>query len=105
MFWPAASPVSYRKLTWTMLPISFGSMDTSLAWRLTLVVCSRISATWSRIQFTNSSAPRMSDSTNRGTRIIRCCTTRVVTPPDWEIARAPRVAEATSAPSVVANGA
>ena len=42
---------------------------------------------------------------NTGTRIMRWPVTRVVTPPEREMAVAPRVAEATSAPSLVASGA
>ena len=47
----------------------------------------------------------MSLKVKAGTRIMRWPNTRVVTPPERDKAVAPRVAEATNAPSVVARGA
>ena len=105
MFWPAASPVSYTKRKCSWLPIWIGSSSTSRVQSETVRTSRRMESKWSVTQRANCEAEPTSPKMNTGARVMRWCTTRVVTPPARVIAVAPRVADATSDPSVVANGA
>lgn len=104
MFCPAASPVVYRNRRWTALPRTTGSTETSSAWSETWRTTARRSPRCRGAAAAKRAAPSSRENTKTGARVIAWAATRVVTPPARVAARAPRVADETRAPSVVAIG-
>ncbi len=105
MFWPAASPVVYLNLRWTVLPMTTGSIATRSAWPETSRTAVRRSPRCRGTAEAKRPASDSRENAKTGARVIPWETACVPTPPAMVTARAPRVADETRAPSVVAMGA